>query len=186
MTAPPLLDLLERRASVREFTSAPVSEEVVDRVLSAGLRAPTSFNFQPYSIVVVRDPGTRQALSELVGNQAHVRQAPVLLAVCADLAGYVAGAASNRRRIRRRTSICWSAASPTPLSPACAPAWPPSPSAWARSWWAASATTLAGGRDPGAAARGARHLCPLSGTPGRAAVGEAPAASAALRSPRAL
>jgi nitroreductase len=77
---------LERRASVREFTAAGVSQEVIDAILAGALRAPTSFNFQPYSIVVVRSLSTRLEIAEVSGAQGHVREAPVLLVVCADLA----------------------------------------------------------------------------------------------------
>jgi nitroreductase len=81
-----ILRHLEWRASVREFTSAALDEEAIDTVLRGALRAPSSFNFQPYSIVVVRQPATLAALAELAGCQEHVRLAPVLLMFCADLA----------------------------------------------------------------------------------------------------
>jgi nitroreductase len=79
------IDLLHSRASVRAFSAEPVPADLLDDLLAAGLRAPTSFNLQAYSFVVVRDPDRRRALAGLV-NQAHVARAPVTVVVCTDLA----------------------------------------------------------------------------------------------------
>jgi FMN reductase (NADPH) len=76
---------LERRVSVRDFLPDPVEDALVTRVLKAACRAPTSDNLQAYSFVVVRDAGTRRRLGELAGHQRHVVEAPVFIAVCADL-----------------------------------------------------------------------------------------------------
>lgn len=77
--------LLESRVSVRKFSPDPVSDELLTIVLRAACRAPTSSNIQAYSLIVIRDVETRRALSVLAGNQAHVADTPVLLAVCADV-----------------------------------------------------------------------------------------------------
>jgi len=77
--------LLESRVSVRKFSPDPVSDEVLSIVLRAACRAPTSSNIQAYSLIVIRDVETRRELSILAGNQAHVADTPVLLAVCADV-----------------------------------------------------------------------------------------------------
>ena len=77
--------LLHNRVSVRKYLDKPVSEEMVEAILAAAFRAPTSSNIQAYSVVVVRDQQTRQQLSVPTGNQQHVAEAPVFLAFCADL-----------------------------------------------------------------------------------------------------
>ena len=79
------LRLLESRVSVRAFRPDPVPDELLATVLRAACRAPTSSNIQAYSLVVIRDVETRRELSVLAGNQAHVAETPVFLAVCADL-----------------------------------------------------------------------------------------------------
>ncbi|MET7483871.1 nitroreductase family protein [Streptomyces sp. NPDC005538] len=80
----PVLDALARRASSRDFTDAPVPPALLDHVLDAAVRAPTAFNFQPYSLVVVRDPARRAALARIAGGQRHVAAAPVCVVFCAD------------------------------------------------------------------------------------------------------
>lgn len=79
------IDLLNNRVSIRKFKDEPVPEDLVDRVLGAAFRAPTSSNIQSYSVIMVRDPGTREQLAALTGNQRHVVEAPDFLAFCADL-----------------------------------------------------------------------------------------------------
>jgi nitroreductase len=80
----PVLDALARRASSRDFTDAPVPPALLDHVLDAAVRAPTAFNFQPYSLVVVRDPARRAELARIAGGQRHVAAAPVCVVFCAD------------------------------------------------------------------------------------------------------
>lgn len=79
------IDLLHRRVSVRKYADRPVPEEMIEAVLGAAFRAPTSSNIQSYSVVVVRDRETLQRLSVVARGQRHVAEAPVFLAFCADL-----------------------------------------------------------------------------------------------------
>jgi nitroreductase len=60
-----LLDALRTTGSVREFTSEPVPDEVVWRVLDAARFAPSGGNRQGWRVVVVADPTTRPALRDL-------------------------------------------------------------------------------------------------------------------------
>ena len=57
-------DLLTRR-SVRKYSDRPVEEEKLDKVLTAGLYAPTGMNNQAPVLVAVRDKATRDKLSRM-------------------------------------------------------------------------------------------------------------------------
>ena len=57
-------DLLTRR-SVRKYADRPVEEEKLDKVLTAGLYAPTGMNNQAPVMVAVRDKETRDKLSRM-------------------------------------------------------------------------------------------------------------------------
>lgn len=76
---------LHQRVSVRDYADKPVTDETIDAVLAAAFRAPTSSNIQSYSVIVVRDQATKDALSVVTGGQKHVAKTPVFLAFCADL-----------------------------------------------------------------------------------------------------
>lgn len=81
----PVTETLNRRVSVRAFQNKPVSDEMLNAVLTAARRSPTSSNMQTYSIVVVRDPETKKQLSVLAGNQQHIIDCDVFLGFCADI-----------------------------------------------------------------------------------------------------
>lgn len=57
-------DLLTRR-SVRKYSDRPVEDEKLDKVLTAGLYAPTGMNNQVPVMVAVRDKATRDRLSRM-------------------------------------------------------------------------------------------------------------------------
>ena len=78
-------DRIHCHGSVRRYKPDPVPTETIEAIVVAGQRASTSSNLQMTSVVAVTDPATRARLSELCGNQAHIAQAPVYLAWCADL-----------------------------------------------------------------------------------------------------
>jgi nitroreductase len=81
----PTIDLLANRVSVRAFTDDPVSDEMVDAIVEAARRSPTSSNWQTYSVIIVRDPDIKSRLYELSGRQGHVQQSQVFLAFAADI-----------------------------------------------------------------------------------------------------
>ena len=82
----PTIDLIHLHASVRHYKPNPIPNSVIETIIAAAQCASTSSNLQTYCVVAVTDLGNRVRLSELCGNQAHIREAPVFLAWCADLA----------------------------------------------------------------------------------------------------
>lgn len=91
--------LLSHRVSTRKYKDKAVSAEMIDAVLEAAMRAPTSSNIQAYSVVVVRDPERLRSLSTAAGNQGHVRDTPVFVAFCADLTRIQQAMVQNQKSI---------------------------------------------------------------------------------------
>jgi nitroreductase len=83
-SAPDVLAHLHRHRSVRRFRPDPIPDDVLRRVLEAGIRASSSGNMQAYSIVVTRDRGLRERLHAPHLGQDMVLEAPALLTFCAD------------------------------------------------------------------------------------------------------
>ncbi len=79
------IEQIHRHVSIRRYKTDPLPREWIEAIVAAGQRAATSSNLQLYSVVAVTDAEKRQALASLCGNQAHIAQAPVFLAWCADL-----------------------------------------------------------------------------------------------------
>ncbi len=71
--------------SIRKYKSDPIPEEVLQRMLEAGLRASNTGNMQVYSMIVTTDPAIKEQLAPCHFNQPMVRQAPVLITFCADV-----------------------------------------------------------------------------------------------------
>ena len=61
----PLFDVIHKRRSVRSYTSTPVPEEHITKILDAARMAPTSGNQQPWKFLVVRD---RAKIDELMST----------------------------------------------------------------------------------------------------------------------
>lgn len=80
----PTLQLLNDRRSERNFTDELIRDDVLDAIIHAGQRAPSTMNSQNISAVVVRDAGKRARLAELAGGQPWIAKAPVFVCVVAD------------------------------------------------------------------------------------------------------
>ena len=50
-----MLETIRNRRSVRQFTSDPVTQEQVEKLLEAGIMAPSAMNKQPWHFIVCRD-----------------------------------------------------------------------------------------------------------------------------------
>ena len=70
--------------SIRAYTEAPVSQEVLDTLLTAGIRASNTGNIQSYSVIVTQEEEMKARLAPLHFNQPMVKGAPVLLTFCVD------------------------------------------------------------------------------------------------------
>lgn len=57
-----LLAVAKRRRSCRNFSSEPVSDELVEKILEVGRWAPSGANAQPWTFIVVRSPEVRKQL----------------------------------------------------------------------------------------------------------------------------
>ena len=75
---------LKTRRTVRKYTQQPVTDELLNRLLSDAARTQTMGNLQLYSVVVTRDAAMKQRLAPAHFNQPMVAEAPVVLTICAD------------------------------------------------------------------------------------------------------
>lgn len=80
----PVLDTIHSRVSLRKYADRPVSDEDLNRILEAAIAAPTAGNQCLYTILVIRDPKLKEALSESCDHQPFIAKAPVVLLFAAD------------------------------------------------------------------------------------------------------
>ena len=76
-------NLLTRR-TVRKYTSQDVSNELLNRLMTEAARTQTMGNLQLYSVIVTRSADIKAKLSPTHFNQPMVKEAPVVLTICAD------------------------------------------------------------------------------------------------------
>ncbi len=79
------LSLIEKRRSIRKFQDKPVAPEVVDQLVEAALRSPSSRGFYPWEFVFVTD---KACIERLARSKEHgssfLKGAPLCVVVCAD------------------------------------------------------------------------------------------------------
>lgn len=77
-----LLSAIKGRKSIRKFSSKPVEEEKLNKILEAARYAPSARNEQPWKIIVVRDAMKKSKIRKELDAPAYFEEAPVLLAAC--------------------------------------------------------------------------------------------------------
>ena len=75
---------LSQRRSIRRYTSRPVDDSLLLKLLADAERTQTMGNLQLYSVVVTRDDDMKRRLAPAHFNQPMVMGAPVVLTFCAD------------------------------------------------------------------------------------------------------
>ncbi len=88
-------EAIKTRRSIREYSSRPVSQEHLDRVLEAARLAPSATNRQPWRFVLLTDPEIKKSLSGAV-PQRFVLEAPALFVCCLDRRAYTGNMVRKR------------------------------------------------------------------------------------------
>ena len=90
-----MISTMKERRSIRKYSDRPVSEELMNELLSVAMRASNTGNMQLYSVVVTRDEENKKKLSPAHFNQPMITEAPVVLTFCADANRFVKWAAQR-------------------------------------------------------------------------------------------
>jgi len=81
-----IFEAIESRRSVRQFDSdREVTDDELGRILHSAVMAPSAGNAQCWRFVVVRDGELKSRLATEAGHQHFIKQAPLVIVVCADL-----------------------------------------------------------------------------------------------------
>ena len=73
------MDAIFTRVSVRSFSDERVSEEDIEKMLRAGMQAPTAANKQPWQFVVVDDPQLLEQLGKTSPYSGAAAKAPLAI-----------------------------------------------------------------------------------------------------------
>ena len=78
-------DLISRRRAVNFFApEKDVPHDLLKQIIELAASTPSSFNLQPWSLIVLRDEEEKMRLRKHAMNQPKVSEAPVTLIVLAD------------------------------------------------------------------------------------------------------
>lgn len=78
------MNILKSHRSIRKYKDRPIEPHILKEILDVGLRASSSGNMQPYSIIITTDEVLKKKLHPLHFNQEMVLEAPALITFCAD------------------------------------------------------------------------------------------------------
>lgn len=67
-------DVIRKRRMVRNYSAQPVAREVLERIVDAGLRAPSAGNSQGFGFIVVTETAGREAIADLAGEGEYVEK----------------------------------------------------------------------------------------------------------------
>lgn len=79
-----LWDAILTRRSIRKFKSNAIPEELIEKILRAGMQAPSARNKQPWHFVVVRDREMLNKISDVHPYAYMLKEAPVGIVICGD------------------------------------------------------------------------------------------------------
>lgn len=108
-------EAIERRRMVRSYRSRPVRPEAVERIVSAGLSAPSAGFSQGQSLIVVTDRAVREKIARLAdeprytarGFDPWLSKAPVHLVVCTSAEIYRRRYREEDKQAGHRSGMRW-------------------------------------------------------------------------------
>jgi nitroreductase len=83
-----LSDAIAGRRATPSFDGAPIPAEDLEKILKAGLAAPSGYNMQPWRFIVVQSPEQKKKLRAASYNQAKVEEASAVIVACGDADGW--------------------------------------------------------------------------------------------------
>ncbi len=77
-----VLDVIQKRQSVRKYKEDLIPEKALRRVLEAARLAPTGSNMQPWKFIIVKDRALKEKLAQASAGQIFMAEAPIIIVGC--------------------------------------------------------------------------------------------------------
>ena len=85
-------DVINKRRAINFFDpERPVSDELLKELVDTAAKTPSSFNLQPWGLIILKEQEEKMRLRRLAWDQPKVSEAPVTLIVVADRDGWKTG-----------------------------------------------------------------------------------------------
>src|ERR1051326_7005494 len=95
----PLSQSIKDRRATPSFQDVPIHSADLEKILRAGLEAPSGYNLQPWRFIVVRDRDQKNRLSQAAFAQPKITQASAMIVACGDPDGWKSGDLDEMLRI---------------------------------------------------------------------------------------
>lgn len=95
----PFSQAVKERRATPSFEDVPIHSADLEKIIRAGLEAPSGYNTQPWRFVVVRDAEQKKKLSTAAFGQSKVAQASAMIVACGDPLGWKDGDLEEMLRI---------------------------------------------------------------------------------------
>ena len=79
------MEVIGKRRSIRSFRDQSVEAEKIERILQAGMQAPSAHNSQPWEFLVVTDKEAKVTIAQMSPYAGPAKAAPVVIIVMANL-----------------------------------------------------------------------------------------------------
>jgi nitroreductase len=87
----PFSEVLKERRATNNFEEVPIHSADLEKIIRAGLEAPSGYNLQPWRFVIVRDREQKKKLRQAAFGQPKVEEASVVIVACGDPKGWQEG-----------------------------------------------------------------------------------------------
>jgi nitroreductase len=95
----PLSQAIKERRATPSFEDVPIHSADLEKIIRAGLEAPSGYNTQPWRFVVVRDAEQKKKLRQAAFGQSKVEEASAVIVACGDPQGWKDGDLEEMLRI---------------------------------------------------------------------------------------
>lgn len=95
----PFSQAVKERRAAPSFEDVPIHTADLEKIIRAGLKAPSGYNLQPWRFVVVRDREQKKKLRAAAFGQPKVEQASAVIVACGDPLGWKDGDLEEMLRI---------------------------------------------------------------------------------------
>ena len=79
-----VLEAIRTRRSIRKFENQDVPEDLINRILEAGIWAPSGMDNQPWRFAIIRDQRIKSEIAKLTIHKDIIETAPVIIPVFLD------------------------------------------------------------------------------------------------------
>ncbi len=86
-----LSEAIKDRRATNNFEDVPIPDNDLQKIIQAGLEAPSGYNLQPWRFVVVREREQKKKLRGAAFGQPKVEEASAVIVACGDPDGWKSG-----------------------------------------------------------------------------------------------